>query len=268
MPLAEPGPKNARTDEQGLRYYTWQGRELPSVTTLRRMAGLSFPLHQWSITQVVNRAVDNLSDLNRMVTSDDPAVVKAAKTWLRNAPNEERDRAASIGKRVHAAATSGGNIAPDIAPFLLHYRDWLQESGFEVLRVESQVFNLSKGYAGSFDLLGRDKFGDVYVVDIKSGKSTWPEHCLQVTGYAGGEFVGQDDVIDQEATDLLKSANAMALLHLRPDGWAWEEVSITPDMWVAFNGLLAYAKWAAANPTVETLLGRTVTGQAIPRLVK
>jgi len=46
MPLVEIGPRNARTDQSGLRFYTWQGVEYPSVTTIRRMAGLSFPLHQ------------------------------------------------------------------------------------------------------------------------------------------------------------------------------------------------------------------------------
>ena len=44
MPLAEVGPKNARTDPNtGLRFYTWQGVEYPSVTTIRRMAGTQLP---------------------------------------------------------------------------------------------------------------------------------------------------------------------------------------------------------------------------------
>ena len=35
--VVSPGPRNARTDpETGLRTYRWQGRDLPSVTSLRR----------------------------------------------------------------------------------------------------------------------------------------------------------------------------------------------------------------------------------------
>jgi hypothetical protein len=248
-----------------MRFYTWDGVEYPSVTTLRRMAGISFGLHQWAITQVVNRAVDNIGDLNRMLTTNDPEVAKAAKTWLRNAANEERDRAASLGKRVHSAAADGKTLAqvgPDVAPFLRQYQHWLDDTGFDVLRVESQVFNLSKGYAGSFDLLGKDKYGDVHVVDIKSGKSTHPDHALQVTAYSLAEFVGENDVLDVEASDLLHRANSMSLLHLRPEGWEWERIAIDRQMIVAFNGLLAYAKWAHQNQKMDGIIESSLKGKA------
>jgi hypothetical protein len=258
VPLAEVGPRNARTDaDSGMRFYTWQGVEYPSVTTLRRMAGISFGLHQWAITQVVNKAVDHVSDLNRMLTTNDPVVMGAAKTWLRQAATEERNRAASVGTRVHEAAAERkalGSVPADIAPFLRQYYNWEDDTGFEVLRVESQVFNLSKGYAGSFDLLGRDRNTDIHVVDIKSGKSTYPDHALQVAAYSLGEFVGEDDVVDNEATAWLHQANSMSLLHLRPDGWEWEKVAIDRHMVVAFNGLLAYAKWAHIHPKMDDLL--------------
>ena len=220
MPLVEIGPKNARTDQSGLRFYTWQGVEYPSVTTIRRMAGLSFPLHQWAITQVVNRSVDHVSDLNRMLTSNDPLVTTAAKTWLRQAADEERDRAASLGKRVHKAVEEGknlGQVDKDVVPYLKHYANWLATTGFKTLRSEAQVYNLSKGYAGSFDLLGEDKRKDIHIVDLKTGKNTYPEHALQATAYSLGEFVGADDVVDVEATDLLRRVTSISLLHLTPD---------------------------------------------------
>jgi hypothetical protein len=267
MPVAEVGPRNARTDSQsGMRFYTWMGVEYPSVTTLRRMAGISFPLHQWAVSQVVNRAVDSISDLNRMLTTNDPLVAAAAKTWLRQAADEERDRAASLGKRVHTAASEGkplGKVDADVVPFLRQYQHWLDDTGFEVLRSESQVFNLSKGYAGSFDLLGRDKHGDVHVVDLKTGKNTYPEHALQVTGYSMAEFVGTDDVVDVEATDLLRGANSMSLLHVRPEGWEWQRVDIDRYMVVAFNGLLAFSKWAHAHPTMDDLFDSVTGGKAL-----
>jgi hypothetical protein len=248
-----------------MRFYTWEGVEYPSVTTLRRMAGISFGLHQWAITQVVNRAVDAIGDLNRMLITNDEDVVKAAKTWLRNAANEERDRAASLGTRVHAAAADGKTLAQvgaDVAPFLRQYQHWLDDTGFEVLRSESQVFNLSKGYGGSFDLLGKDKYGDVHVVDIKSGKSTYPDHALQVTAYSLAEFVGESDVLDVEATHLLRQANSMSLLHLRPEGWEWERIAIDRQMVVAFNGLLAYAKWANQHQRMDGLIESSSKGKA------
>jgi hypothetical protein len=259
-------PRNARTDEQGLRFYEWQGVQYPSVTTIRRLAGVPFPLMQWTITQVVNRAVDQLGDLNRIVNRDDEDVRKEAKTWLRKAAIEERDRAASIGKRIHAAATDGllpGKVPLDIAKPLRQYYDFLDDSGIEVLATEKQVFNLTLGYAGSFDILGRLKSGHICVIDIKSGKNTYAEHALQVCAYALGEFIGENDVVDARLTSLLHDASRMGLLHLREDGWAWEEVRVDRELVDAFRGLLAYAKWAHANPKVDSLLRDRRTGQVL-----
>jgi hypothetical protein len=200
-----------------------------------------------------------------MLTTNDKAILAAAKTWLRQAANEERDRAANLGKRVHAAAAervSLGKASPDIVQFLRHYYNWEDDTGFKVHRVESQVFNLSKGYAGSFDLMGEDQHTDIHIVDIKTGKGTYPDHALQGAAYSLGEFVGQDDIVDNEATAMLRAANSVSLLHLRPDGWEWEKVDIDRHMVVAFNGLLAYAKWAHLHPTMENLLESTQKGSA------
>jgi len=266
--VAEPlfEPRNARTDsESGLRFYTWQGVEYPSVTTIRRMAGVPFPLMQWTVTQVVNRAVDQLSDLNRMVDRDDEDIRRAAKAWLRKAATDERDRAANLGKRVHAAATDGvkpGSAPVDIALYLRHFENWLSVSGFEVLAVERQVFNLTLGYAGSFDLFGKFKSGHIGVVDIKSGKSTYPEHCLQCCAYALGEFIGENDIVDTVLTAQLHDASRIGILHLRPTGWAFEEVRVDRELITAFRGLLGYAKWAYANPKVDTLIRDRQSGAA------
>jgi len=266
MPLAEVGPRNARTEpDTGLRFYKWMGVEYPSVTTIRRLAGLSFPLHQWAITQIVNRAVDHSSDLNRMLTSNDPLVVSATKSWLRDAANEERDRAASLGKRVHKAVeenTPLGQVDKDALPYIKHYKNFLATTGFNVRRSESQVFNLSKGYAGSFDLMGDDKRKDVHIIDVKTGKNTYPEHALQATAYSLGEFVGKDDVVDTEATEMLRRVNSISLLHLTPLGWQWQHIDIDRYMVVAFNGLLAFAKWAHAHPKMDELLLDVTEGKA------
>jgi hypothetical protein len=251
-PLAELSPRNARIDsETGLRYYTWQGVEYPSMTSLLQLSGgVRFPVHQWAITQVVNRAVDNVGDLNRMLTQDDPKVLAAAKTWLRRASTDARDTAADLGTRVHYAATSGqglGEVAEDVRPFIVQYKAWLNEEQPEILAAEKQVFNLTKGYAGSFDLMARLRDRRLAVVDIKTGAGTYPEHALQDCGYALGEFIGADDVIDVEATEYLLNANCMALLHIRPDGWEWQEIEVTQELIRAFNAMLVFSLWAHQN---------------------
>src|SRR5262245_38201305 len=93
--VVRSGPRNARTDpETGLRYYTWQGREYPSVTSIRNLAGMPHPLATWRTNQVIERAMVEYPTLGRMLGERDP---KATATWLRKAATAKRDAAADLG---------------------------------------------------------------------------------------------------------------------------------------------------------------------------
>lgn len=260
------GPRNAYTNsENGLRFYRWQGTDYPSVTSIRRMAGLPFGLHAWTISKVVERAVNGHADLGKMIGSGRPEQVKAAKAWLRAASTEERDAAANLGTRVHDAVSEGKavvDVGADLAPFVLHFRHWLDQTGAVILLTERQVWNITLGYAGTFDMLVRFPSGEVYVIDLKTGKGTYTDHALQCIAYSMAEFVGEDNVIDRAATTLLKEASGMALLHLRPDGWKFQALRTTPEVFTAFRGLLAFAKFSSEHPTIDTLVRAERTGAA------
>ena len=106
--IVSPGPRNASVDpETGLRTYRWQGRDLPSVTSLRRMAGMPFGLHQWAIGQVVEYTIDHWSDLSERLARGTTVDVGLVRKELRAAATAERDRAASLGTAVHDAAALG-----------------------------------------------------------------------------------------------------------------------------------------------------------------
>jgi hypothetical protein len=259
------GPRNAYTDERGLRMYRWKGTDYPSVTTIRRMAGLPYGLHEWAIGKVTTRAVEGYQDLGKIIDNGTPEAVKAARTWLRAASIEERDRAASIGIRVHDAATSGRpltEVGIDVAPYLRQYLDWLSVSRAEVLTVERQVWNLKVGYAGTFDLLIRFPNGSTWVVDIKTGKGIYPEHAIQCIAYAMADFVGEDDTVDVEASKQLREASGIAILHLGQTGWSWAKVIVTPELWQSFTGLLNFARFIHANPKIDTLTTGAREGHA------
>jgi hypothetical protein len=270
-----PGPRNAHTDSAtGLRFYRWHGRDLPSVTTIRRLAGLPFGLHQWAISQVVKRAVDQYDELGAMLTRPrrprervlEKNRAKEAGQWLRKAATEERDRSAELGTKVHDAATSGKglmDVEAEVRPRLRQFYAWLEDSGATILATEKQVWNLRLGYAGTFDLLVRLPNGYVYVVDIKTGKGTYVEHALQLIAYAMAEFIGEDNVIDHELTELLHGAQGMALLHLSDSGWEWQDVRVTPVMFDAFKGLLAFASFAHDHASIEGLLAEQIEGVAV-----
>lgn len=260
------GPKNARTDpETGLRYYQWQGRALPSVSSLRRMAGMSFQLHQWTLSQVIDRAVNETDILNQMLNRPkrprervrDKNVKLEARRWLRSAATEERDSAAELGTAVHTAAMAKARIQDvdeDVRPYLLQYQSFMHDSGATIIASEKQVFNLELGYAGSFDHLMMFPKGDTYVIDLKTSRGTYVDHALQIVGYSQGEFVGEDDVIDQAMTAALANATGMALLHLTADGWSFQRVKVTPRLFAAFKGLLTFSTFMFENQSIDTLL--------------
>jgi hypothetical protein len=262
MTVGDPGPRNARTDpDTGLRYYSWQGVEYPSVTSVRNLAGMPHKLANWRTTQVIERAMTQYPTLGTMLATTTP---EATATWLRRAMNEKRDLAAGLGKRVHDAAATGMTLdkAPaDIAPFLIQYERFLSFTKVEVLLVERQVWNLTVGYAGTFDFIGRfPQTGEHWMIDLKTGSGLYPEHALQVEAYSRAEFVGNDDVRDDDATDLLHSITGRGILHLSATGWEFVAVPPSDETWIAFRALLKFASWVDKNPTMDTLVGKSVKG--------
>jgi hypothetical protein len=268
MPLitVQTGPKNARTDpESGIRYYRWQGQEFPSVTSIRNLAGMPIRLAQWRTNQVIERAMTDYQTLGTMLRDNDP---KAVASWLRLAQDAKRDAAADLGKRVHDAVEKGlspADVASDMSPFLLQYRDWLKVSGFVVDLQERQVWSPTTGYAGTFDSVGHFKTkSDRWLLDLKTGAGTYAEHALQTEAYARADFVGEDDTVDDAATRILKQVALpnRAVLHLRPDGWSFKSIPGTQRTWNAFRALLYFATWVDDNPTLDNLIGATKEGHA------
>ena len=254
------GPKNARTDpDSGLRFYTWQGKEYPSVTSIRNLAGMPHKLANWRTNQVIEKAMTEYPTLGTMLTTSTPEVTAS---WLRRAMNERRDKAADLGKRVHDAAEKRMPLAKapaDLSPFLLHYYEWMEKSKVEILLAERQVWSPSVGYAGTFDMIGRFPGGD-WLIDLKTGSGTYPEHAMQLEAYARADFVGEDDIEDAAATAILRGITGRAILHLTPTGWSFSVVPASQETWFAFRGLLQFANWAHVHPDITSLTGKVVSG--------
>ena len=269
------GPKNATTDAAtGLRYYEWRGRKLPSTTTLRRIAGLPFLLHQWTVSKVVERAIAEYPVMQTMMERPkrerervrDKNVAKEVGRWLRSAATEERDSAAELGTLVHDLAVTRQPLAlvdPDARPYLAQFYDWLRVSGVNVIATEQQVFNLEVGYAGTFDLLVEWPDGSIDVIDIKTGRGTYTDHALQLVSYALAEFVGKDDVIDLPLTKALHAASKMSLLHLSEHEWKYQRVPASAELFGAFKGLCTFATWTADHMELASVLDYEEVGGVV-----
>jgi hypothetical protein len=265
--VVSSGPRNARTDpDSGLRYYMWNGVEYPSVTSARNLAGMPHKLAQWRTNQVIDRAINEISTLNQMMK--DGTSPEAIASWLRMGANKKRDAAADLGKRVHDAAERGlalNEVSADVAPILKQYLSWLASTGATIHLKERQVWNPTVGYAGTFDFIcSFPKRAGNWLVDLKTGGGTYPEHATQLEAYGRSEFIGNDDIVDLSATNILKSVppSNHAVLHLSPDGWTFKVIPSNEKTWIAFRAILAFALWTDANPTLDNLISAEIGGHA------
>jgi hypothetical protein len=273
MMVVKGGPRNSRTNkDNGLRFYDWLGDEFPSVTSIRSLAGMPINLAAWYRRMTIQRAISEYKKLGELidggVTDVDGKLSGPAFSWLWRAPDDASAKSREIGSRVHEAAASKAPLMDadeEIRPLLRQYLKWLEDSGAEVLLAERQVWNLSVGYAGTFDLIAKFKAtGKVYLIDLKTGSGTYPEHAMQGEAYSRAEFVGNDGVVDVEATKVLESVDGIAILHLQPDGWSFKIIDPAKreSVWKAFCGLLDFAMWVDRTPTIDDVVVRTLKGSA------
>lgn len=243
------GPQVRQTDD-GLRFYTWKGEEYPSVTTVRRIAGIPFPLHQWALSKVIDRAVSGEAGLHDPLDPD-------TKKWLRRAATDDRDKAADRGKRLHFAVESGIEADEDIAALAAQQKAFLDRVDADVLISEAQVWSPTFGYAGTLDAIADITVNGRRVraiLDWKTGKRVYVEHALQLAAYSGADFIGANDVINKAATKLLGEVSRLAVVHLSDTAWELVDFAPTPQLWDAWLGLLDFAKFIHAHPHVSTLI--------------
>jgi len=279
-------PINAQVDEDtGLRYYTFNDQRLVSATSIRKAVGMPLGLHNWVVNQHIDAVLDDAPLLtialdkegaelmrrikrrNGSTESDAEARLRArraARAVIRKEADSERDTAAALGTAVHEAAEYGIKAdslsdEDERKPFMLQYERWLEEQKPVVLWTEGQLFSLTHGYAGSFDLIA-DVDGRRTLIDIKTGRDIYTDHALQLALYFGADFVGgydpheEQDVIYEEATRFFQSCVDMAVLHLRPDKYELVRIPLTDELSAAALDMVHFAHWLLAHPTIDTLL--------------
>ena len=247
-------PTDAWLDRNGLRWYTFKGKDYISVTSMRQTLGMPPHLHQWSQNQLV-KAIQNDPTLVKAIGNETQADV-LRKAML--AADEERDNAARRGTAVHEAIAEGRtlpDVAPELRPYIQQYAQAVIALGIKPLLVERQIFNDTYGYAGSFDMLAHVKQRDnkVYIIDLKTGKSTHPEAALQVLSYLKGEFIGKGDKVDDNATAVLKSATGIGVLHIRPRSWHFHDIDPSKGLEQAWRATAVLANWFTRFKSIESL---------------
>lgn len=75
---------------------------------------------------------------------------------------------------------------------LMSFTAWFQKVKPIILNNEMTVFSKEHHYAGTLDLIckipDKDDNYTVYIIDLKTGQTIWPEHKLQISAYSNADF--------------------------------------------------------------------------------
>jgi len=235
-------PQNASAEGQG-RKYVWPptGEVFPSVTTI--LAAINKPqLVDWAARQAAIYAVKEQPRLSKLST--ELAVAEIATTHKRIT-----DLSSEIGTHVHECIES--QINEDMEEHnpwpehMRHFDAWKAQYKPEFLMTEQTVYNRSVCYAGTLDLVANIN-SVTTLIDVKTGKSLWPEVALQLAAYANGEFIGSHDKVNDKWCEMAPpKIEAAAVLHLRMTGWRFVTVDITPEVFQAFRHVNEVFRWSA-----------------------
>lgn len=221
------------------RWYAYEGKDFPSVTTMLKC--LDKPaLVGWAAKSVAEYAAKNYQQIYAIASEDEGAAIDL----LKGTPWRERDKAASLGARVHAIAAAGGKPNAEEKPFVDQWLKFLKDTQAEVIAQELIVVNTVIGYGGTADLILKNKAGEHVMLDIKTGKSVagrdglvYPEIRLQLNAYAHAD-VGLPVTIDKAA-----------VLHIQRDGYDVHPVAL--DLAPILPHVLAVAAFLGLTETGE-----------------
>ena len=157
---------------------------IPSVTEVTALLGKN--LQEWAVRQVVAYLEKELVPGVRLTQDEVGRILQEAS----RAHHRVAQKAAGRGTDFHAWAEAYlrglDPPLPEEEPtrgMAQSLSSWWEGSGGELLRSEEAVFHPEHRYAGRVDLVAR-LGGKLFVVDLKTSARAYPEHFLQVGGYA------------------------------------------------------------------------------------
>ena len=194
--MATPTTNAAPRSFDRARFYTIDGRQWPSVTTVLDIIAKP-ALGPWYAKEERRYFEAAMLEVLSKPGARDPEFVLSAVAEAVSgvkAADRAKQQAASIGTAMHAGIewalrTQLGEDAgpeprlPDAAAWALEsWKDWAKSVALEPLAIERTVYCEVCGYAGTLDLYARVR-GVLTVLDWKSGRAIYPEAFLQNIAY-------------------------------------------------------------------------------------
>ena len=232
-------PKIETFRRGGARWYRnpETGGEFIGVTSVTGLTPKPW-LGPWQAKLTAEFAVENIGSILQMTldaekAANPEAARKATVDHVKGAARRYTTSASDTGTEVHAlceAIAKGADptslrIHPDLQGFVDGWVKFIEEHSPRFLWIEQTVFSEKHGYAGTMDSLAEID-GKNIIVDIKSGKATYPEVALQLALYANADYVLELVDADPSLTSVteptirqvpLPKIDGAIVVHLRPD---------------------------------------------------
>lgn len=112
-------------------------------------------------------------------------------------------------------------LPEDIDRYVQGYLSFVQGSGYSVTHSEMRVFSAKYRFAGTLDILARNKKGDLALMDIKTSAIVSPTTALQLAAYKMAvEEMGVlgKEKIKERACIWLTGDNSYELIHYKDPG--------------------------------------------------
>jgi hypothetical protein len=206
-----------------------------------KMLDKSGPLVGWAKRETAACAVRNLGLLETMVKDGGP---EAATRWLSAIPDYQRETAAETGTLVHALAEALHRkieieVDETTEPFISSYLRWASVYRMKVVNAEYMVYSETHRYGGTADLAATLN-GEDWLIDIKTGKGTYPETALQLAALHFADFAGRPN---DGRRYKIPPATRFGVLHIRPEQTELIPYSVTEAEFDAFLACRVLYDW-------------------------
>lgn len=239
---------------RGHGYKDANGVKVPGVTTLLSK-GLPKPaLVNWAARTAAEYAVDNWDELST-------APISERLEQIRNAPNASKNAAALRGTKLHDAAQQLQeqgvvDVDPEQLPLVESYLKFCQDWDLRAEHVESAVYNVTHGYAGTLDLIATLCDGRRWLLDLKTSKGVYGDMALQQAAYRFAEFLDDDDT----GHIRMPHVDAVGIVHVRADGADLVPLTAGKE---EFRAFLYVAQVAATSDRLKELVHPPLTPEKI-----